>query len=89
MAMAQRGQGRGVLDVGAGVKTVRVPNIEAYWIAPPPERSPRCAEWLDRIAQGWRPNRRIRSFGYYDAALFFGVYIWEYLHVLSPVVHRA
>ena len=25
--------------------------------------------------------------GYYYAADFFGVYIWEYLYVLSPVVH--
>jgi hypothetical protein len=69
------------------VKTARVLGVEAFWERSPPERSPRCAEWLELYAAGWRPNRRIRSFGYYDAALFFGVYIWEYLHVLSPVIH--
>ena len=78
-----------MLDVGAGVKTSRVHDIEAYWTSPPPERSARCVEWLDRIAAGWRPNRRVRSMGYYYAADFFGVYIWEYMHVLSPVVHDA
>lgn len=63
-------------------------NIEQYWNVPPPEPSPGLVKWLAKIADGWRPNRRIRSMGYYSAAEFYGVYIWEYLHVISPALSK-
>lgn len=59
-------------------------NIEEYWIEAPPEPSPKLKRWLEKIQGGWRPNRRIRQMGYYESAEFFGVYIWEYMNVISP-----
>lgn len=64
----------------------RVTNVETYWTAAPPERSPRCAHWLTRFTEGWRPNRRVCGFGYHEAAEYYGVYIWEYINVLSPTL---
>lgn len=58
---------------------------EAAWTNPPETPSPRVAHWLDRFAAGWRPNRRIRQMGYYGAAEFFGVTIWEWRNVLWPL----
>ena len=57
-----------------------------YWSDPPPARSERCVYWLDRIAEGWLPNRRIRNMGYDEAAEWYGVYIWEYWHEILPAV---
>lgn len=64
----------------------RVRNLEKWWAEPPPSPSARCLWWLDKINAGWRPGRRIRQLGYYTSAEWYGVYIWEYLHVLSPVL---
>lgn len=64
----------------------RVANTEEFWDKAPPERSPRCAWWLERFSGGWRPNKRIRSMGYYEAAQFYGVFIWEYVNVISPAL---
>lgn len=61
---------------------------ECYWGDPPPERSPRCTWWIDRIRAGWRPGKRVARLGYYCAATYYGVYIWEYLHVLSPLLNE-
>jgi hypothetical protein len=57
-----------------------------YWLEPPPEPSPKLAEWVSKIDRGWRPNRRIRTMGYDESAEFYGVYIWEYLNVISPLI---
>ncbi len=61
-----------------------------FWGSPPPERSARCAWWIAAIVNGWRPNKRIRALGYYCAAEWFGVYIWEYLNEIYPCLeaHR-
>ena len=67
----------------------RVANIEAYWLDPPPEPSPRLKWWLARIAVGWRGNRRVLSQGYYSCAEYFGVYLWEWLNVLSSALEKA
>ncbi len=64
----------------------RVDNVESYWTRPPPDPSRKCVWWQHRIRLGWRPNRRIRSLGYYSAAEFYGVYIWEYLNVICPLL---
>ena len=38
------------------------------------------------IKAGWKPNRRISGMGYDDSAHFFGVYVWEYINVLSSLI---
>lgn len=55
-----------------------------HWAQPPPEPSERCRWWLRQFARGWRPNKRIRRMGYDQAAEWYGVWIWEYLHVITP-----
>lgn len=67
----------------------RVPVSDAFWTNPPPSPSPRCAWWLSRVEAGWRPNGRIDGFGYDEAADYFGVWIWEWLNVLSPAIRSA
>lgn len=66
----------------------RVDNVEEYWGDKPPRPSHRCVYWLLRFKAGWAPNRRIRSFGYYASAEWYGVWIWEYLNVLAPIIAR-
>jgi hypothetical protein len=61
----------------------RVSNIETFWNQPPSEQSTRTTWWVKRIAAGWRGNRRVSRMAYYQAAAYFGVYIWEYLHTIS------
>ena len=62
----------------------RVGCIEDFWITSPPKLSDRCTWWVARIEAGWRPNRRISGAGYSGSAAYYGVYIWEYLNVISP-----
>ena len=70
------------------MKSKRVADPYLYWEKEPPEMSARCKEWLVRIKGGWIPNRRIRGFGYDEASEFFGVYIWEYLHILRLALYK-
>jgi len=69
----------------------RVPDRYAYWTEPPPERSERCAYWLRQIQAGWLPSKYVTREGYDGQAQWFGVYLWEYLHVLAPAIreHRG
>ncbi len=69
-------------------KPPRVEDRYAYWNDPPPEMSERCAYWLRQINAGWLPNRRISMEGYDGRAAWFGVWIWEYLHLLAPAIDR-
>lgn len=64
----------------------RVLDIELYWVNSPLFLSQRCLHWLRRFEEGWVRNRRVTALGYYCSAEFFGVYIWEYLHILYPVL---
>jgi len=64
-------------------------DVQRYWTEPPPEPSPRLGRWLERIRGGWRPNRRVGQMGYHEAAEFYGVYLWEYFHVLVPALDAA
>ena len=68
------------------VNPPRVDNVERYWTEPPPTRSARCLMWESKIRGGWRPGRRINRLDYYSAAQWYGVYLWEYLNVISPLV---
>lgn len=66
---------------------LRVADPYLYWTDKPPTLSARCVWWEARIRDhGWRPNRRIYRMGYDPSAHYFGVYIWEWLHVLSPLL---
>ena len=62
---------------------------ETYWSSPPPARSARCQWWVDRIQAGWRPNMRMASCGYYEGAELYGVWIWEMLNVLMPLLRAV
>lgn len=66
----------------------KVDDCYRYWIEPPPERSGRCQYWIERIEAGWRPNSRIGSEGYDGAAHYYGVYIWEYIHEICPLLRE-
>jgi hypothetical protein len=59
-------------------------NGERYWAEPPPVVSPRCLHVLQRIKHGWRP--RLLN-GYYSDSTYLGVYIWEYLHLVSAALY--
>jgi len=63
----------------------RVEDYTEYWNNPPPSLSPRCQHWVNRIRNGWVPNRRVKQMGYDEASQFFGVYIWEYINILFPL----
>lgn len=67
-------------------KPAPVDDRYAYWLEPPPSRSPRCEYWLRQIGRGWRPNRRIATEGYDNAAEWYGVYIWEFLNAIVPAL---
>ena len=62
------------------------PRVDSDWAPPGEPVSERCRYWEARIRAGWRPNRRIRTMGYEEAAAFFGVYNGEYVTVLAPLL---
>lgn len=66
-----------------------VSDIEEHWTSAPPTPSTRCLWWQAKLANGWRPNRRIRALAYHAAARWFGVWIWEYNNVLRPILEKA
>lgn len=70
-------------------KPPRVADHYAFWGDPPPERSERCAYWLRQIERGWTPNKYLSREGYDSSSEWFGVYIWEYVNVLSPAIERV
>lgn len=59
-----------------------------FWNDPPPDQSPRCRAWVEKIRSGWRPNKRISGMGYDPSAEWYGVYIWEYLNVIVPLLRE-
>ena len=65
-------------------KPPKVETVEQYWLEAPPQMSERCAYWVRQIHRGWLPNKYISREGYYTSAEWYGVWIWEYLNVLSP-----
>jgi hypothetical protein len=69
-------------------KPPAVEDVTEFWTEPPPASSVRLEWWKNRIAGGWRPNRRIGSMGYHTSAEWYGIYIWEYTKVLSPLLMR-
>lgn len=67
-------------------KPPKVDDVETYWPKPPPEPSEACMYWVRQIRRGWLPNRRISGEGYYTSAEWYGVWIWEYINVLFPLI---
>lgn len=66
-------------------KPPRVEDHYQYWGEAPPEPSQRCIYWVRQIERGWRPNRRIPDC-YCCGSEWHGVYIWEYLNVIRPLL---
>lgn len=67
-------------------RPAKVEDHYQYWNTPPPELSGRCKWWATRmLVEGWRPPRRIRVEGYDSSATYYGVYIWEYIHILARI----
>ena len=64
----------------------RVKDIYEFYDRQPPEQSERCKAWVARIKAGWKWNGRISRLGYYSAAEYFGVHVWEYINVLQPLL---
>lgn len=52
----------------------------------PPELSERCKYWVRQIERGWLPNKHISRNGYSGATEWYGVYVWEYVNVLYPLI---
>jgi hypothetical protein len=70
-----------------GHKPPKVDDHYRYWRDPPPELSPRVEYWLRRIAEGsWKPNRWFWTEGYDDQCQILGVYMWEYLSLICPLM---
>ena len=69
-------------------KPAKVSDAEDYWLFAPSQLSARCAYWVRQIERGWLPNRRIVREGYQYGADWYGVYIWEYLNVLDPLIRQ-
>lgn len=65
----------------------KVDDYTEFWVAAPPERSPRCVYWVNKLRAGWVPNRRIQLMNYDEASQFYGIYIWEYLYIIFPMAH--
>lgn len=71
---------------GSGPAPARVENVEKFWFAASPEISPRCVWWINRIQHGWKGNKRTRVLGYDEGARYFGVYIYEYVNFIYPLL---
>ena len=74
--------------VGIAPPRIKGVDVMLCWSEPPPELSERCRWWVRRIKAGWTGNRRTASMGYHVAAEYYGVYIWEYLNVISPLLRE-
>lgn len=66
----------------------RVANVEEFWGVDeiPPEPSPRLRFLLAALAEGWRPDPDLRPLAYYPAAVFWGVWIREWMDALHPAM---
>jgi len=72
-----------------GHKPPPVDDATAYWVTVPPVISPRCNYWISRHHAGtWRSNRWVRRQNYHGAAEWLGVWIWEYLNMIRPLIEE-
>ncbi|WP_280420031.1 hypothetical protein [Nocardia carnea] len=67
-------------------KPPKITDEMLYWADRPPELSERCRYWVRQLERGWLPNRRISMKCYHCSAVWYGVYLWEYLNVLAPLI---
>lgn len=84
--IGKTGGGGGVWIELESPKPPKVEDHYEYWGEAPPERSQRCEYWVRQIERGWRPNRRIPDC-YCCGSEWHGVYIWEYLHIIRPLLN--
>ncbi len=52
----------------------------------PPGRSARCEWWVQRISLGESPDWEIRTSWCAEAAERLGVWVWEYVNVIYPLI---
>lgn len=72
-----------------GHKPPRVDDVQRFWADRPPVLSERCRYWVRRYREGsWRPNKYVRMESYYTRAEVLGIYIWENIHVIAPLVRE-
>lgn len=65
----------------------RVRDAEEFRDRPPPEASSRLLHWFREFQAGrWVENRRFRREGTVTKALILGIYVWEYLEIVSPMI---
>ncbi len=57
-----------------------------YTTSPPPRPSPRCEAWVRRINRGWWVPAHVSRNGWSMMVCYFGVYAYEYLHILLPMI---
>lgn len=67
----------------------RVGDRADFWANAHRTRSERCIAWEARIRAGWRPNRRLSQMGWEEKAKWYGVYNWEYIEVLAPLLTKG
>ncbi len=80
--------GWGLVPPWDRVKMPPVPkdfDIYKYTNVPPPVNSPRLLPWIKRIQMGWSFPKHVKYEGYSTKTQYFGVYVWEYQNVLSPM----
>lgn len=65
----------------------KVEDITDYWDNPPAILSLRCKFWITKIFRGWRANPGLIKLDEEKASEFYGVYIWEYINILFPMLH--
>lgn len=69
-------------------KKVTAAEIDLQGEERPGMPSMRLGWWLEYVSRGWRPDGRLRTLGYLDAAKWFGVYVWEFRNVLVPAMRE-
>jgi hypothetical protein len=78
--------GLGVQRVELEPKPAPVDDVDRYIVDPPPAPSARLRYWLRQLDRGFVPNRRWRMECGDSAAALYGVYWWEWTHVLEQAV---
>jgi hypothetical protein len=78
--------GLGVPRIELEPKPPAVDDVDRYITTPPLVLSERCRYWVRQLQRGFVPNRRWRMECGDSAAALWGVYWWEWTHVLEPAV---
>lgn len=63
-------------------------SIYEYQDKQPPKLSFGCRRTIAKFKNGWKPNRRIRRMGFEEKCELFRIYLWEYHHVVFPLLQQ-